>query len=583
MNSKTVFIAFLIAVTAGASPDLRADEPTSYKEFKATSERQILFELLTDGRTIEFILPGADRDISTSYRLVDLDLKKDGVELDGQVLFDDQGLILEDTIITFEEITDIRISEYERHPVIEFQTRSGDNRRVSRVRRGNLMEPMRTVVVDDDDFVRGFVLSVTGDVEIYGDVNNDVLSLFGDVFIGPDAVVRGDVVSLTGRVDVAKDASVYGEVYSGEKGRKGRWHRFRRRSNEINFSSGASYNRVDGLSIFDAISYKDADSVLPNVWARAGYALESARWRFDLGLEQVILHRPVLAVGGSYYRKLVSEDDWLLSSMENSLFAVVACEDFRDYYEAEGGTAWLKVKPVKHLTFKGGFTYEDTRWFDAQPNLWRVFGGDKRFRENFSSVDPALREGGAAVLDSNANAFVHARLEFDSRDEDDPFDRSAWAAVGSLERSHPDISSDYDYSRYQLDVQRYQKLHRRIMLIMRGVFGASDGEPPMHKLFYLGGLGTLHGYRHKEFMGQRFWMANSEYRVDFPHSDLAASLTWDVGQISSDSHFDASDEIRHSIGASLYLGSDVKVTLAKRLDGSTNDDPRFYVRLAHIL
>ncbi|MCP4684136.1 MAG: BamA/TamA family outer membrane protein, partial [bacterium] len=111
----------------------------------------------------------------------------------------------------------------------------------------------------------------------------------------------------------------------------------------------------------------------------------------------------------------------------------------------------------------------------------------------------------------------------------------------------------------------------------------SDGEPPMHKLFYLGGLGTLHGYRHKEFMGQRFWMANSEYRVDFPHSDLAASLTWDVGQISSDSHFDASDEIRHSIGASLYLGSDVKVTLAKRLDGSTNDDPRFYVRLAHIL
>jgi hemolysin activation/secretion protein len=104
----------------------------------------------------------------------------------------------------------------------------------------------------------------------------------------------------------------------------------------------------------------------------------------------------------------------------------------------------------------------------------------------------------------------------------------------------------------------------------------------MQKLFYLGGLGTLHGYRHKEFMGSRFWMLNSEYRIDFPRSDLAASLSWDVGQVSADSHFGIEDEVRHSLGASLYFGNDLKLTVARRLDGAKDDDPKFYVRLAHV-
>jgi len=583
MNSKIVFVALLIAIAAGMPLSSSAEEPPAYKEYKSTSERKTLFELLTDGRTIEVIMPEDTLVKSRNFSLSDLQMRDRRVEFDGEVLFDDQGLILDDAFIAYDEITHIRISEHDRHPIIVFQALSGDNRRVSRVRRGNLLEPVRTVVVEDDDFVRGFVFSVSGDIEIYGDVNNDVLSLFGDVFIGPDAVVRGDVVSLTGRVDVAGDASVYGEVYSGKKGRSGRWHRFRRRDNEFSVTGTGYYNRVDGLAVINRASYQHADSVLPRVWAEAGYAFESARWRFNLGLEQVILHSPVLAVGGSFYRKLASDDDWLLSTSENSVFAIVACEDFKDYYEAEGGTAWIKLKPQKHLTFKGGFTYEETRWFNAQPNLWRLFGGDKKFRENFSSVDPMFREVGIAALDSNANAYIHARLDYDTRDEDNPFDHSAWAASSVIEWSHPDISSDYDYGRYTLKIQRYQKLHRRIMLVTRGIFGTSEGELPMHKLFYLGGLGTLHGYKHKEFMGRRFWMVNTEYRIDFPRSDLGASLTWDVGQISADTHFGNDDEVRHSIGASIYFGSDAKLTLARRLDGATDDDPRFYVRLAHLI
>lgn len=580
MNSKFGCIALLVALAAGVVSAV--DQPPPYKEYKPSSEKQTLFEIRADDRMLEVALPGQEPQLIESFRLSDLKKRNQRVEFDGRLLFDQNGLVFGDTSIPFDDITDIRIVEEDRYPNITFQTRSEDSRRVSRVRQGNLVEPMRKVVIESQDFVRGFVFSVTGDIEIYGEVNKDIVSLFGDVFVGPDAVVRGDVVSLTGRVDVAKDASVYGEVYSGKKGRTGRWQRFRRRQNELAFDGSAYYNRVDGLAILNKVSYSDADSLLPYVWAQAGYAFESSRWRFDLGLEQVILHKPMLAAGGAFFRKLASEDDWLLSERENTVFSVVACEDFKDYYEAEGASAWLKFQPIENMTFKGGYTYEETRWFDAQPNLWRIFGGDKKFRDNFSSVDPALREAGQLAIDSNDNAYIHAQLDFDNRDEDDPLDHSAWAATGKLEWSSPDISSDYDYSRFTLNLRRYQKLNRRIMLVVRGIFGGSSGDLPMHKMFYLGGLGTLHGYRHKEFMGQKFWMANTEYRIDFPRSDLAAALTWDVGQISADSHFGSEDEIRHSLGASLYFGEDVKLTLAKRLDGAQNDDPKFYFRLSHV-
>ena len=103
----------------------------------------------------------------------------------------------------------------------------------------------------------------------------------------------------------------------------------------------------------------------------------------------------------------------------------------------------------------------------------------------------------------------------------------------------------------------------------------------MYKRFYLGGLSTLHGYKHKEFMGTRFWMLNTEYRVDFPRTDLAASLRWDVGQTALGSSFSSEDEVKHSLGISVYLGDDVRLTLAKRLDRSENDNPIFYARFTH--
>lgn len=558
-----------------------------YKEYTKKPTRELYFKLMYTKNRFGYEL---DKEGSTDKFMFDRsDMRVSGDKLmfDDRILIDSEGLHVGSTLYSFEAVSSIRVGSDRSGTVISFYTRSEDDQRISRIRRGNVIEPNGTVVVQVDEFIRGVVFTVTGNVEIYGEVSKDVISLFGDVFVGPDAVVRGDVATVTGQIDLARDASVYGEVRSGTDSRLGRRHRYSRFRNryrdmfDINMDCASSiYNRVDGLSLGLTVDFSDPDSLLPTVWAGGNYAFESERWRYGIGLEQTVLRRPAIVLGGSTYRKLASEDDWLLSSAENTAFALLAGQDYKDYYEAEGAKAYVKFRPVRDITFQTGFCYEETKWLDAQPNLWSVFGNDDGFRENFSSVDSAARATGIDEIDTSTNYTWYASLEYSNRDESDLYYRSSWRARGSLEWSNPKLDSDFDYTRLAVSATRYQRLNRRLMAIIRGLYGGSDGVLPMHKQFYLGGLGTLHGYEHKEYTGQYFWLANIEYRFQFPHSDLAASLIWDLGQVSPVSDF-AGAEVKHSMGVALYFGSDFKIGLAKRLDRSYDDKPELFARFTH--
>ena len=113
------------------------------------------------------------------------------------------------------------------------------------------------------------------------------------------------------------------------------------------------------------------------------------------------------------------------------------------------------------------------------------------------------------------------------------------------------------------------------------MYGKTEGAAPIHKQFFLGGLGSLRGYDFKEYMGTEFWMGNIEYRLRFLNHDLAVAPFWDFGQITNGG--DLSDaEVKNSVGLALYLGGDVKFSMAKRLDRSYDDDIEFNVRLEHV-
>jgi len=580
----TFFFVWLVlgTLTLSLAPSTFAVE-SRYKDYKSSHRAQEFFEISFDKKTLSVTVFRDGETSTLAYAHGEIRREEAFISLGESVGFDAEGLVFGDDKYLYREISDTRITDAEELVTITFFTSPDASQRTGRLKKGNRIEFANSIVVEEDEFVRGILFSITGDIEVYGEVNKDIISLFGDVYVGPGAVARGDIASISGRVDIAGDASVYGEVYTGEKPRATRKYRFRRREKTLSASGTFEYNRVDGATPYGGARFNDRDSLLPSFWAIVGYGFESERWRYDFGLEQTIWRRRPLVIGGSFYRRLASDDDWLLTDDENTAFTLLATEDFKDYYEAEGGSVYTVFKPLTTLSLEGRYRFESTKWLDAHPHLWSLFGGDKLFGENFGRVETDFRQRGIAEIDTTDNAYLFGRVEFDTRDREDPFEKSAWHLTGDIEWSHPDLNSDFDYRRYHLTVRRYQKIHRRVTLLLRGMYGGSDGYLPMYKRFYLGGLGTLRGYYHKEFMGNQFWMANAEYRIDFPRTDLAASIFWDGGQITDDAKLISRDiEVKHSLGVAVFFGDDLRINLSKRLDRSFDDNPKIYVRLDHV-
>ena len=66
---------------------------------------------------------------------------------------------------------------------------------------------------------------------------------------------------------------------------------------------------------------------------------------------------------------------------------------------------------------------------------------------------------------------------------------------------------------------RYENLDLRLRV------GTSEGNLPRQKTFYLGGIGTLRGFRHKSLEGNRMILGNIEYVFD-PYGLLSGPPSW---------------------------------------------------------
>jgi hypothetical protein len=576
LRSLSKHSLYLLLLLASAGSGYSQD--TQYKEYVSGPEQQVYFVLSYDQDHLSISIPVDTGYRTESFRRGAVVVEGGVVSAHGTTLFDAKGLTVAGKTFEYRQVTDLRATGRDKQTVLTFYTLA-DSQAVARARRGSRITFAEDISVAKTDFVRGTVFSVLGNIEIEGEINRDVVSLFGNVTLTQTAVVRGDVATITGSVIIPKDAAVYGGVYSGTGKGIGRRHRFFRRESELSVTGAFRYNRVDGATPHLGVRFQDPDSLLPRAWIDFGYAFASKRWRYEVGLEQTLWRKRPLVIGGNLYRRLASEDDWLLSDNENLVFALLANEDFKDYYEAEGGSLFLLFKPVTNFTFETRYRNEETKWLEAHRNLWSLFGGKKLFDRNFGEVPDPYRQQGIAELDSGTVATLSFRADFDTRKSVEPYNSSAWAALGELEWSHPSLNSDYDYRRYTLELIRYQKVTRYSILLSRLRFSGSDGYLPMFKRYFLGGLGTLYGYGQKEYMGTRYWMGNAEYRVNIPRSEIAFSVFYDIGQIANDTKLNGDVEVKNSLGASVYFGDSFRMSLAKRLDRSYDDNPRFYIRL----
>lgn len=580
MNSRLTLLltTTTLWVSTAARPTLAQ---TEYKEYRRPVTLDLYFTISGDNNgNIQVSAPDSSVPITVHVAPGDSALPSNPYALGSDITIWDDSIRAGDRIFDLGKVVDLTVEQRGDTAVIYFFTSPDTSRARMRLKQGNVVRGLSPVQVPAGQFVRGHAVSIGGDVSIRGEVNKDVISVLGSVTVEPGGVVRGAVVSLARDVTVRPQGIVYGRLLSPRQKRPYR-HQLWSRDREFRIDPDIRYDRVDGLDLFMGFAFEDHDSTLPSIWARGGYAFESERWRYHFGVEQTLRKAPAVVAGGEAFRRLASADDWLLSNYENLAYVVFACEDFKDYYESEGGQLYVKFNPLHRLWVNADFKVEETHWLDAHPRLWALFGGHKRFRDNFSTVDWAVRDSGKRDIEGKTLAGPSLSIKYDTRSTDGIFDSSGWALDGRFDWSIKGWSSDFDFRRYSIEVTRFQKVSRESIMLLRLMYGNSDGYLPMHRRFYLGGLGTLQGYGHKEYSGTRFWMTNVEYRVTIPGSDFALSALWDAGQIANDSPLNGDVEVRHSIGMAGYVGSDFRLSVGKRLDRSADDAPKFYVKLTH--
>jgi len=241
----------------------------------------------------------------------------------------------------------------------------------------------------------------------------------------------------------------------------------------------------------------------------------------------------------------------------------------------------VRLKPIPEVTAEWGIKAEHYRWLEGHRDMWSLFGGSKRFRSNFSMFDGAVREAGIEQIDSKEISTMDYSVKYEGNNLEELFASSFWDAGAELEWAPGEWNDDFFFTKYQLSFVRHQRLSRESGLIINGYYGGSDRPLPLQRKFFLGGLGTLHGYEHKEYGGSEFWLGKIEYGIKFPNSDMVGWVFYNVGQIAEEPVSLGDSETHHSIGLGLSFGEDLKMLIGKRLDRA-DVSPNIYIRFQNL-
>ena len=153
-----------------------------------------------------------------------------------------------------------------------------------------------------------------------------------------------------------------------------------------------------------------------------------------------------------------------------------------------------------------------------------------------------------------------------------------WYNTLLVEHSNPAVGSDFDFTRFQLQV-RYAALRGEDLIRTRLVLGAATSALPIQRQFIIGGRGTLSGYPLYAFAGDHVSLLNLEYfyRLPLPnpygwewlnHTKTYAILYLDQGQVWNMSDKPYRFDPKTSVGIGLQFGqeSPLRFNLSKPLE-----------------
>ena len=512
--------------------------------------------------------------------------------------------------------------------------------------------------------IEGNVAVLGGPLTLAGEIRGNVVVVNGSLVLeagsrltGDATVVGGDVIGETGAV--GGQVTVYGEPLAYRRRGEGialderpwtRWEE-RRRQGVSYFSvrSEGNYNRVEGLPImFGPVfrtrgeDYFRAEAM--GIWrSESGIRLSPDELGYFFRAEQHFGPEGKLAVGATAHSVVEPIEEGGLLDIEASLGTFLLHQDYRDYFERQGFSGFLRYED-RSSGVRAGVEYRDEdQSFALVGSPWTIRRNEGPWRPQ-----PLVAEGRLRSLSGE--------LTLDRRnDPDDPSDgwylqtRATTGVGGGLTlpeyfQAEPAAPTRVaaarevvtDFSAGSLDLRRYLRLGPDADLRVRGYLaGSLDGDPlPPQYQRALGGEGTLPGYatmsldcgvrstafsvfrqhddmevRTPVFAGygcDRVALFQAEYRGSFsfsmdldsdrqwkrewswyPDVDLSPSWAvffdagrgWTLSQPTEPGYLGPTTQTAMDIGVGFFLG-DVGIYWAWPLNGADRD-VNFFLRIDH--
>jgi hypothetical protein len=383
-----------------------------------------------------------------------------------------------------------------------------------------------------DGVVRGNVAVMDGPATVAGRVEGNLVVINGDLELVPGASVTGSVTVVGGQAAGAAQARVGGAVHvyaaplefaregdaiavrepdavadSVEAGESVLAER--RRSVRLVLTSEGSYNRVEGLPIAVGPVVETPGRFPLRVRARAiirteaDGPYEAERWGGDVTAEQSL---GWLRVGGALRSVVAPVEAWHLPDLENSLSTFVLRRDFRDYYQRQGGSAWVRVAPEGSPLSVGVEVRADRHRPLAAADPWTLIRRDDPWRlqpfaaqGDLTSVMASLRwDGRSSPVDPATGWYVDGQVERALRST---LRQPAFVSTPVRPGGAAGTVPRRDFGRFThafAEVRRYNRLSPTSRLDMRvlaaGALGR--GELPPQRQHALGGEGSLPGFSH---------------------------------------------------------------------------------------
>ncbi|GAC1411878.1 MAG: hypothetical protein NVSMB53_08280 [Gemmatimonadaceae bacterium] len=288
--------------------------------------------------------------------------------------------------------------------------------------------------------------------------------------------------------------------------RMGLWARSSRSSGLV-FSSGKTYNRVEGLPIYIGPVFHDSIGAAALNASVMGIIRSADTFHWD---HQNLGHRIIAemrvgrgrgyALGVSSYDVMTAVEPWQLSDPDAALAAFFIHRDFRDHFNRHGAKATATFNMSSHTSFSADWS--DERWASARARkVFSIFRNGKPWRAN-------------PLVDAGRFHLGVLRANVDTRnDEDNPstgwlilveYEHGAgtmtdFAPASPLARSS--IAPQVSYGRGFIDLRRYNRLSPITWINARLVLGGwlHGDELPLERRFSVGGVGTVPGIDFREY------------------------------------------------------------------------------------